>query len=50
MKRRGILRGIKRRDPASFLKVMGALRTKPYADKRKKTGRKAKHRKKTYGL
>ena len=45
MRRRGILRGIKRRDPASFLKVMGAFRTKPYADKRRKTGRKSKHKK-----
>ena len=45
MKRRVTLRGIKRRDPASFLKAMGAFRTKPYADKRRKIGRKSKHKK-----
>ena len=45
MKRRVTLRTLKRRDPASFLKAMGAFRTKPYADKRKKTGRKSKHKK-----
>jgi len=45
MKRRGSVRQIKRRDPASFLKAMGAFRTKQYADKRRKTGRKSKHKK-----
>ena len=44
MKRKGTPSS-KRRDPASFLKALGAFRTKPYADKRKKIGRKSKHKK-----
>ena len=45
MKRRRPRLTVKRRDPSSFLKSLGALRTRTYADRRKKTGRKVKHKK-----
>ena len=35
---------MKPRDPASKLKAKGALRTRPFLDKRKMVGRKSKHR------
>lgn len=35
---------VKHRDPASKLKAKGALRTRPFLDKRKKAGRKDKHK------
>ena len=38
---------MKHRDPASKLKAKGALRTRPFLDKRKMVGRKSKHRGKT---
>ena len=36
---------IKPRDPASHLKVVGALATRAFTPKSEKTGRKAKHKK-----
>jgi hypothetical protein len=35
---------MKHRDPASKMKARGALRTRPFLDKRKKVNRKAKHK------
>jgi len=35
---------VKHRDPASKLKAKGALRTRPFLDKRKRSGRKDKHK------
>ena len=35
---------MKHRDPASKMKAKGALRTRPFLDKRKKVNRKAKHK------
>jgi hypothetical protein len=35
---------MKPRNPAAHLRSRGALRTRVFADKRRKTGRKAKHK------
>lgn len=38
---------MKQRDPSAHLRSRGALRTRVVADKRRRAGRKAKHKKQT---